>query len=152
MRLANKIILLLLPAWLFAQQPDVEIQKALEQFILLFEKASEAAKDLSQTDQQVIPEEKSTFTLYYKRVENRASVEKRSDALIKAQISYKFFTDKEIPASTIMIIVRNGSVELYGKTLSKEAAQKAIDQALKVRGVKEVTSYLIVKEPAKISL
>ena len=152
MRLANKIILLLLPAWLFAQQPDVEIQKALEQFMLLLEKAGEAAKDLSQTDQQVIPEEKSTFTLYYKRVENRASVEKRSDALIKAQISYKFFADKEIPASTIMIIVRNGSVELYGKTLSKEAAQKAIDQALKVRGVKEVTSYLIVKEPAKISL
>ena len=152
MRLANKILVLFLPVWLFAQQPDAEIEKALEQFILLLEKASEAAKDLSKTEQQVIPEEKSTFTLYYKRVENKASVEKRNDALIKAQISYKYFTDKEIPASTIMIIVRNGSVELYGKTLSKAVAQKAIDLALKIRGVKEVTSYLIIKEPAKITL
>jgi len=152
MRLANKILVLFLPVWLFAQQPDAKIEKALEQFILLLEKASEAAKDLSKTEQQVIPEEKSTFTLYYKRVENKASVEKRNDALIKAQISYKYFTDKEIPASTIMIIVRNGSVELYGKTLSKAVAQKAIDLALKIRGVKEVTSYLIIKEPAKITL
>ncbi len=152
MRLANRFFLLLLPLWLLAQKPDPDIEQALQQFMLLLEKASEAAKDISQTDQRVIPEEKSTFNLYYKHITNQAPVQKRNDTLIKAQISYKFFTDKEIPASTIMIIVREGSVELYGKTLSKEAAQRAIDQALKVRGVKEVTSYLIIKEPARVRL
>ncbi len=134
------------------EDPSQELQKALEQMLLLLEKSSEVVKDLSKTEQKVIPEAKNSFWLYYKHIDNKASVEKRNDLLLKAQIQYRLAVAKDIPSSTILVVVHDGAVELYGKVHKKETADKAIQTTLHTRGVKEVTSYLIIKEPAKISL
>jgi len=154
---------LILPFLLLANQPSTpssssqegpafEIEKAIEGFILLLQKATQTAKDLSQTEQEVIPEEKGIFKLYYKEVGNKAKVEERSDALIKAQVSYRLFANKKVPASTLLVVVKDGEVELYGKALGEEGANEAIKEALKVRGVKVVRSYIIIKEPARVKL
>ncbi len=144
---------LTLPLLLLAQEPSPEdLQKAMQNFLLLMEKSTEALKEMSQTEQKAVPESRNSWMLYYKEVKNGAKVQKRSDILIKTQIEYRYFRDQNISASTILVTVRDGIVELYGKVHSTEAAQKAIDLALTTRGVKEVISYLIVKEPQKLSL
>ncbi len=120
--------------------------------MLLLEKSTEALKDISKTEQNVVPEAKNGFLLYYKTIKNQANVEKRNDLLLKAQIQYRLAVAKEIPSSNILVLVRDGSVELYGKLHDKKMADKAMDIVLHTRGVKDVTSYLIIKEPVKISL
>ena len=154
MRSISKLLLvcfLWLP--LLAQEdPTQELQKALQGFMLFLQESQKSLKELSQSDQKPIPEEKNGFELYYKKVFNAAKVQERNDLLIKTQIGYKFLREKEIPSSHILILVQNGNVELYGKVHSPKTAQKCIDTALKVRGVKSVTSYLIIKEVAKIFL
>ena len=156
MRWANKILITLactLPLLSQPnQEPSQELQKALEQMMLLLEKSSEVVKDLAKTEQQVVPEAKNSFWLYYKRIDNKAKVEKRNDLLLKAQIQYRLALAKDIPSSTILIVVHDGAVELYGKVHHKATADKVIQTTLHTRGVQEVTSYLIVKEPAKIAL
>ncbi len=156
MRWANKILITLactLPLLSQPnQEPSQELQKALEQMMLLLEKSSEVVKDLSKTEQKVIPEAKNSFWLYYKHIDNKAKVEKRNDLLLKAQIQYRLAVAKDIPSSTILVVVHDGAVELYGKVHQKAIADKAIQTTLHTRGVKEVTSYLIIKEPAKIAL
>jgi osmotically-inducible protein OsmY len=132
--------------------PMPELQQALQGFLLFLQQAQKSVQELAESDQQAIPEEKEGFTLYHKRLENEAQVQKRNDLLVKTQIEYKFFKEKSIPTSTTLVIVRNGNVELYGKLHSIEAAKKAMELALSVKGVKSVTSYLIIKEPAKIKL
>ncbi len=156
MRWANKILITLactLPLLSQPnQEPSQELQKALEQMMLLLEKSSEVVKDLAKTEQQVVPEAKNSFWLYYKHIDNKAKVEKRNDLLLKAQIQYRLALDKDIPSSTILVVVHDGAVELYGKVHHKATADKVIQTTLHTRGVQEVTSYLIVKEPAKIAL
>ncbi|NPA03754.1 MAG: BON domain-containing protein [Epsilonproteobacteria bacterium] len=155
MKKVKLLSLLLVPIMLSATEPapkdnpvELEFEKALEGFILLLQKATETAKDLSQTEQEVIPEEKDTFRLYYREVSNKAKVESRNDTLIKAQVSYKLYANKKIPASTLMVVVKDGEVELYGKALGEEGVEEAIKEALRVKGVKSVTSYVIIKKPA----
>ncbi len=156
MRWANKILITLactLPLLSQPnQEPSQELQKALEQMMLLLEKSSEVVKDLAKTEQQVVPEAKNSFWLYYKHIDNKAKVEKRNDLLLKAQIQYRLALAKDIPSSTILVVVHDGAVELYGKVHHKATADKVIQTTLHTRGVQEVTSYLIVKEPAKIAL
>ena len=138
---------------LLAQEdPAQELQKALQGFMVLLEQSQKSLKELSETEQQPVPEEENSFSLYYKKVTNAAKVEKRNDLLVKTQIGYKFLREKDIPSTRILILVRDGNVELYGKVHSEKIAQKCIDLALKVRGVKSVTSYLIIKKPVKILL
>ncbi len=160
MRWANKILATLLCTLpLLAQspnksdqEPSQELQRALEQMMLLLEKSSEVVKDLAKTEQKVVPEAKNSFWLYYKHIDNKAQVEKRNDLLLKAQIQYRLALAKDIPSSTILIVVHDGAVELYGKVHHKAIADKVIQTTLHTRGVKEVTSYLIIKELAKIAL
>ena len=144
---------LTLPLLLLAQEPSQEdIQKALQNFLMLMEKSTETLKEMSQTEQKAVPEAKNGWMLYYKDVKNSAKVQERSDILIKTQIEYRYFRARDLGASTILVVVRSGIVELYGKVLGTQQAKKAIDLALTTRGVKEVISYLIVKEPQKLSL
>ena len=144
---------LALPLLLLAQEPNQEdIQKALQNFLMLMEKSTEALKEMSQTEQKAVPESRNSWMLYYKDVKNSAKVQERSDILIKTQIEYRYFRARDLSASTILVVVRDGVVELYGKVLGTKQAQKAIDLALTTRGVREVISYLIVKEPQKLSL
>ncbi len=148
MRLRSSLAALLFASSLFAQ-PNDELQKTLEEFLLLMEKSTQTLKSLSQSEQNAIPEEKYSWQLFYKDVINKAKVKQRNDLLIKTQINYKFLVQKEIPNSTILVNVKDGVVELYGKVHSKETALKAIDIALHTTGVKEVISYLIIKFPLK---
>jgi phosphopantothenoylcysteine synthetase/decarboxylase len=90
------LLLFFLSLPLFAQEdPTKELQKALQGFMLLLQESQKSLQELSQTDQKPIPEEKNGFSLYYKRVQNAAKVEKRNDLLIKTQIGYKFLREKE---------------------------------------------------------
>ncbi|MRJ02288.1 MAG: BON domain-containing protein [Epsilonproteobacteria bacterium] len=140
------LIPLLVAGSLLAQEPPLdEFQKMLQGFLLMLEQSQKSLQELSQTEQKPIPEERRSFQLYYKQIDNKADVEKRNDLLVKTQIEYKFLKDKDIPASTIMTIVRDGEVELYGKVHSPAIAERAMDLALRVRGVRRVTSYLIIK-------
>ncbi len=153
MRSMVKFLLLLsLISGAFAQDESKELDQALQSFMLLLEKTQKSLKEISQMEQKAVPEEKSGFQLFYKHLLNDAKVEKRSDLLIKTQIDYRLLRQKDIPSSQILVLVRDGAVELYGKVYDKKSALKAIDIALHTRGVKEVTSYLIIKERAKILL
>ncbi len=147
MRLRNSLVALLFPLALFAQQEDM--QKALQEFLLMMEQTTKTLKDLSQTQQTPIPEEQNSWQLYYKVVQNGAKVEKRNDLLIKTQISYQLLKEKSIPSSLLLVVVKDGVVELFGKLYSQKGADKAIDIALHTRGVKKVISYIIMKLPAK---
>jgi osmotically-inducible protein OsmY len=134
---------------LFAQsetQTQDELQKALQSFMLLLEKSQMTLKELTDTTQSATPKESDNFELFYKRIKNTQKIEKRNDILIKTQIGYKFLQDKDIPSTQILIIVKDAKVELYGKIYSKKIALKMLDIALHTKGVKEVTSYLIIKE------
>ncbi|SMC08541.1 BON domain-containing protein [Nitratiruptor tergarcus] len=153
MRLKSSLAIIALAMNLFAQEPqDDELQKALQNFLLMMEKSTQTLKELSENEQNAIPEEKDSWQLFYKDVKNSAQVKKRNDLLIKTQINYKFLTQKDIPSSTILVTVKDGVVELFGKLYSKKSALKAIDIALHTAGVKEVVSYLIIKTPAKVLL
>jgi len=134
------------------EEPSQELDQALQSFMLLLEKTQKSLKEISQMEQKAIPEEANSFQLFYKKITNKAKVEKRSDLLIKTQIEYKLLRAKEIPSSSILVLVRNGKVELFGKVYDKKSALEAMDIALHIRGVKEVVSYLIIKERAKILL
>ncbi len=138
----------------FAQNEnmDDQLDKALQSLMLLLQKTKEAAKELSDTTQKTIPEKEGVFQLYYKVVKNAAKVEKRNDLLIKTQINYHLLRKKDIPSSFILVLVKDGDVELFGKVYSKEMADEVIHIALQTKGVKRVTSFLIIKEPAKLVL
>lgn len=151
MRLISSLLAgLILNISLLAQEqptdPADELEKALQGFMLLLEKSQKTLKELSDTTQSAVPEEKDSFTLFYKRVQNAQKVEKRNDLLIKTQIEYRYLREKEIPSTLILVIVKDGKVQLFGKVYSKKSALKAMDVALHTKGVKEVTSYLIIKE------
>ncbi len=147
MRLRNSLITLLFPLALFAHQDD--LQKALQEFLLMMEQTTKTLKEFSQSQQTPIPEEQNSWQLYYKVVQNGAKVEKRNDLLIKTQISYQLLKAKSIPSSLLLVVVKDGVVEFYGKLYSQKDADKAIDIALHTRGVKKVISYIIIKKPAK---
>ena len=142
--------LLLLP--LFAQNEDEDLQKALQNLVILMEKSASSLKELSSDEQKAIPEEQNSFQLYYRVVQNSLSVKPRNDLLIKTQIQYRLLRTKDVPYSTILVLVRDGKVELYGKVHSQKTAEKILDIALHTKGVKQVTSYLIIKKPAKLLL
>ena len=127
-------------------------QEILEEAYKMFEKSKEIIESFTKTDQKVLPESKNSFLLYHKRVKNSLPVEKRNDFLISTQIKYKISLEKDIPLRDILIISKDGVVELFGKVDSKDKAEKIIDIALKTRGVKEVVSYLIIIEPAILEL
>lgn len=127
-------------------------QEILKQAYEMFEKSKEIIESMTKSEQKVLPEKKDSFFLYYKRVKNSLPVQERNDFLITAQIKYKIGIQKDISLGNILIITKNGNVELFGKVSSKEDAEKIIDLALKTNGVKEVVSYLIIIEPKTLSL
>ena len=121
-------------------------QEILEQAYKMFEKSKEIIESFSQSEQQVVPESKNSFLLYYKIVKNSLPIEKRNDFLITAQIKYKISIQKDISVKNLLILSKNGQVELFGKVNSKDIADKVINISLKTGGVKEVISYLIIIE------
>jgi len=154
MRFISSLLLtVMLSSTLFAKEnPSQQLDEALQSFMLFLQKTQKSLKDISQMEQKAVPEEANSFQLFYKKLTNKAKVENRSDLLIKTQIEYKLLRAKDIPSSLILVLVRDGKVELFGKVFDKKTALKAMDLALHVPGVKEVTSYLIIKERAKILL
>ncbi len=152
MRLKSSIVILLLCITsLFAQTED-DLQKAMQNLVILMEKSAATLKEITESNQKAIGVEKKSWMLFYKDIKNSAKVEKRNDLLTKTQIEYRFIKDKDIPNSTILVVVRDGIVELFGKVPGKKTALQAIDTALHTKGVKEVISYLVIIEPKKIAL
>lgn len=152
MRLKSSIVILFLCiTTLFAQTED-DLQKAMQNFVILMEKSAATLKEMTESNQKAIPVEKNSWMLFYKDIKNSAKVQKRNDLLIKTQIEYQFIKDKDIPNATILVVVENGVVELFGKVPSKKVALQAIDMSLHTKGVKEVVSYLIIIEPKRIAL
>jgi len=148
----SSLLALLIPLLLAAQpkqDESAQMEEALQRLMLFMQEASRSLKELSQTKQEAIAESQNGWMLYYKVLKNAKEPQKRNDLLIKTQLQYNFLTDKQIPSSTILVTVHDGRVELYGKVGSKKIADRALDIALKTRGVKEAVSYLIIKFPAK---
>ena len=151
MRWASRLSILVLCLNLQAQTDD-ELQKALQNLMLLMEKSASTLKEFSQDNQPAVVEEESGFELYYKVIKNAAKIEKRNDLLIKTQIQYRLIRQKEIHSGSILVLVHNQHVELFGKVHSKKEADRIIDIALHTKGVRSVTSYLIVKKVKKVLL
>ncbi|BAF70817.1 BON domain-containing protein [Nitratiruptor sp. SB155-2] len=152
MHWASRWLLILLFAFHLHAQTEDEIQKALQNLIILMEKSASTVKDFSQNRQPAIPEEQSSFQLYYKQVQNGAKVAKRNDFLIKTQIQYRLLKAKHVSSNDILVLVHNQKVELYGKVHSTKEAEEIINTTLHTKGVRSVTSYLIIKNFKKIVL
>ncbi len=127
-------------------------KEILDKAYKMFEESKKIIESYSNPTQEAIPQTEKGFSLYYKVIKNSANVEERNDFLIITQIKYKIGLEKELSLGDILVKTKGGTVELYGKTDSKEKADKIIDIALKTKGVKEVVSYLIIFQREVISL
>ncbi|WP_200762845.1 BON domain-containing protein [Nitrosophilus alvini] len=127
-------------------------QELLKEAYEMMKKSQEIIESFTLKEQKAIPSTKSGFQLYYKKIENEAPVEKRSDILIITQIKYRLLAKKEIASGNILVTANDGKVQLFGKVASKEQAEEVISTALTVAGVKEVESFLIVIEPSVVTL
>jgi len=97
----------------------------------MLEKSKEIIESFTKTEQNVVLESKNSFIPYYKNIKNKLPVEKRNDFLITTQIKYKISIEKDISVRNLLILSKNGQVELFGKVDSKE---KAVDTPPRKRG------------------
>lgn len=67
-----------------------------------------------------------------------------SDATITGEIKLKFASDDLVSASSIDIDTKNGIVHLNGKVKNQAEANRAVEIAKKVDGVKKVRSNLVI--------
>ncbi|BCD60990.1 MULTISPECIES: BON domain-containing protein [unclassified Nitratiruptor] len=152
MHWASRLLLIPLFTFHLQAQTEDEVEKALQNLMILMEKSASTIKDFTQNRQPATPEEQSSFQLYYKQVQNGAKVEKRNDFLIKAQIQYRLLRAKNVSFNSLLIVVHNQNVELYGKVHSEKEAEDIINTTLHTKGVRSVTSYLIVKKLKRVVL
>ena len=80
----------------------------------------------------------------------RRELIERTDADIKANVENAFKANRRIADSGIKIAsVNKGVVLLSGKTKSLEAHAESVDVAYAVKGVRRVSSEVVVEEPAR---
>src|SRR3990167_7966340 len=78
----------------------------------------------------------------------RSMGETLDDAVITNKLKTKFMKDKTVKAFQIDIDTWKGVVSLRGKVDSQNQIYKAIEMAERQTGVKEVKSYLVIRNTA----
>jgi hyperosmotically inducible protein len=81
---------------------------------------------------------------YYVGKDERSVGEISSDATITSTINTRYVQDKQVSALAINVDTYRGVVTLYGKVPSQTVAQRAVEIARNVKGVKQVVSKLTV--------
>lgn len=81
---------------------------------------------------------------YYVGKDDRTLGEITDDATITSTINTRFVKDKQVSALDINVDTRRGVVTLYGSVASHSIANRAVEIAQGVKGVRQVISKLTV--------
>jgi hypothetical protein len=81
---------------------------------------------------------------------HRNFVEVVDDAVISNKLKITYFKDKVVKGTKVNIDTRRGVVTLRGRLENQEQIDRAIELAEKQKGVREVKSYLILKDGVEI--
>lgn len=68
------------------------------------------------------------------------------DALISSRVKAAFAADPEVKATEVKVDTYKGTVQLSGFVESHESAQRAVEIARRIPGVREVRNHTIIKE------
>ena len=85
-------------------------------------------------------------TIYKAAVDERSIRDIASDTAIKTKILKEFIDDESIKTLDIFTASYEGNVYLVGEYESKSQKNKAIEIAKNVEGVKNVTTYMLLKK------
>ena len=67
------------------------------------------------------------------------------DAVITSKVKAAFAADPTVKATEVQVETLKGTVQLSGFVESRESAQKAVQLAREVKGVKEVRNNTVIK-------
>lgn len=81
---------------------------------------------------------------YYVGQDERSAGEISRDATITSTINTRYVRDRDVSAMDINVDTYRGVVTLYGSVASQRAADRAVEIARGVKGVKQVNSKLTV--------
>jgi hyperosmotically inducible protein len=82
---------------------------------------------------------------YYVAQSDRTAAEIASDTTITSSINTLYVRDQLVSAFDVNVDTSRGVVTLYGNVPSQQAAQRAVELARSVAGVKRVQSKLAVR-------
>jgi osmotically-inducible protein OsmY len=77
---------------------------------------------------------------------SRSTEEAVDDNLLANKVKLAFYSDKQVSGRQIEVKASQGVVELNGVVSSTAEAQRAVQIAQQIKGVKEVRSHLQVQE------
>jgi osmotically-inducible protein OsmY len=77
---------------------------------------------------------------------SRSTEEAVDDSLLANKVKMAFYSDKQVSGRQIEVEASQGVVELHGVVSSTAEAQRAVQIAQQIKGVKEVRSHLKVQE------
>lgn len=76
---------------------------------------------------------------------HRGTGEYVDDAVITSKVKAAFAADPTVKATDVQVETFRGTVQLSGFVESRESAQKAVELARQVKGVKEVRNNTVLK-------
>ena len=76
---------------------------------------------------------------------HRGTGEYIDDAVITSKVKAAFAADPTVKATEVQVETFKGTVQLSGFVESRESAQKAVQLAREVKGVKEVRNNTVIK-------
>jgi len=88
-------------------------------------------------------------TAYFVVADERNVATMIDDGIIYTNVANKIDEDKEIDLLNYSISSLNGEVFIIGEYQSRRAADKAVEIARKIKGVKKVTFYVVPKKKVK---
>ncbi|XYJ10790.1 BON domain-containing protein [Telluria sp. B2] len=77
--------------------------------------------------------------------QHRGTGEYVDDAVITSKVKAAFAADPAVKATEVQVETYKGTVQLSGFVESRESAQKAVQLAREVKGVKEVRNNTIIR-------
>ena len=77
--------------------------------------------------------------------QQRGTGEYIDDAVITSKVKAAFAADPTVKATEVQVETFKGTVQLSGFVSSRESAQKAVQLAREVKGVKEVRNNTVIK-------
>ncbi|MEW6372790.1 MAG: BON domain-containing protein [Pseudomonadota bacterium] len=77
--------------------------------------------------------------------QHRGTGEYIDDAVITSKVKAAFAADPTVKATEVQVETFKGTVQLSGFVESRESAQKAVQLAREVKGVKEVRNNTVIK-------
>ncbi|HEY2931429.1 MAG TPA: BON domain-containing protein [Acidobacteriota bacterium] len=107
-----------------------------------------AAKSAAKDAGQIIAKNAEKVGEEAKELAKKAG-EMSADATITAAVKLKFANDDKVSATKINVDTKDGMVTLNGQVASKQEADRAVELARSVDGVKRVTSNLMVPHGAE---